>query len=207
MRQEFEIPSPLVLDSGRRDEKMDSLLRDAGFPVNQYKGDSLDEPWLIAADAAVRLINGELVDQTQVRAMKRFSSALDGWYAPPDPDQLYRKEDLIGSVSVDARHLLDKLYDVSWMAYAKRAQKLEANGTASIRLSTVQSSKGDEADAVVFDTKYSKKRIKEAVVNGWLMYTEQSIAYVGITRARKRLLLLGTPLLKNDLTALLKQHR
>lgn len=70
-------------------------------------------------------------------------------------------------------------------------RKPKAFAGSKIRLSTIHSSKGTEADNVVLYTQLTGK-----VYNDWKQYsdtndTEVKVLFVGITRARKRLYLLG----------------
>ena len=64
---------------------------------------------------------------------------------------------------------------------------------AKIKLSTIHSAKGMEADNVILYTALTGK-----VYNEWQQYkdtndTEAKVLFVGVTRARKKLYLLGNP--------------
>ena len=85
--------------------------------------------------------------------------------------------------------LVEKRYIQSILpAMTRKPKSFE---TARIKLSTIHSAKGMEADNVILYTQLTGK-----VYNDWKQFgdtndTEQKVLFVGVTRAKKRLYLLG----------------
>lgn len=114
-----------------------------------------------------------------------------------DDDAPVTMSDLIqtGGLRVDPNKIwhdaLDKLpkEDMSYMLAARRRGEKLRNGSSRVRLSTIHSAKGGEADHVVLMKEMAKRTYDEMHLNP---DDERRVAYVGVTRAKQRLTLVSS---------------
>lgn len=121
--------------------------------------------------------------------LKKFMSSKNPATAELDSVFMHRFNYTSWFDAFDKIPLVEKNYINSILPAYRR--KPDAFEKARIKLSTIHSSKGTEADNVVLYTQLTGK-----VYNDWKNYgdtndTEAKVLFVGVTRARKKLYLLG----------------
>lgn len=124
------------------------------------------------------------------RWSKGLDSAFDRVY-PEDLPQLGATEHLIGAIKSGAWSGLPD-GGTKWAAAAKQ-WGVEIVSNPKIRIGTIHSVKGQEADKVVMLTSVGR-RIRESEENSPERFNEERrIEYVGVTRARKHLVIAHDP--------------
>lgn len=185
-------------------EQVEPLLRAQGMVYEIGGRSSLNLAALSAAEAWERLRRGDPVRLDEARAMYGFISSKGnikhghkklGFFGD-DADAPITMRDLIqnGGLLVNTDKLwhdaLDKLpsEDMSYMLAARRrGEKLRA--TPRVRLSTIHSAKGGEADHVVLMTEIARRTWQELERNP---EDEMRVWYVGVTRAREKLTIVNS---------------
>lgn len=105
--------------------------------------------------------------------------------------------DAFDKVSIQDRKYASLVYE----AYTKNPY---AFSNPNIRISTIHSAKGTEADNVVLYTSLTGKVYKDWKRTEGVIDTEEKVLFVGITRAKKRLYLLGNKRVKYSYKELLE---
>lgn len=124
-----------------------------------------------------------------INLMKKFMSSKAPGTAELDTVFMHRFDYKNWTDAFDKVPLAERRYIAAILPVYKKHP--DAFDKAKIRLSTIHSSKGTEADNVVLYTSLTSK-----VYNEWKRFagtddTEAKVLFVGVTRARKRLYLLG----------------
>jgi DNA helicase-2/ATP-dependent DNA helicase PcrA len=180
-------------------EYVEPILRERGIVYELNGHSSIPMKALRAAEAWETLKKGKKVRLDEARTMYGMISAagnitrgykgLGGF--GEDPELMLSMKDLInhGGLLVSPQKIwheaLDRLpgEDMSYMLAARRrGEKLRS--APRVRLSTIHSAKGAEADHVVLMTEMAWRTAKEAEQNP---DDERRVWYVGVTRARQRL--------------------
>lgn len=131
-----------------------------------------------------------LVRGSKSRWAKGLDSTFDRVY-PEDLPQLGASEHLIGAIKSGAWSGLPD-GGTKWAAAAKQ-WGVEVVSDPKIRIGTIHSVKGQEADKVVMLTSIGR-RIRESEENSQERFNEERrIEYVGVTRARKNLVIAHDP--------------
>ena len=131
-----------------------------------------------------------LVRGSKSRWLKGFDAAFDRVY-PEDLPQLGASDHLIGAIKSGAWSGLPD-GGTKWAAAAKQ-WGVEVVSNPKIRVGTIHSVKGQEADKVVMLTSIGR-RIRESEENSPERFNEERrIEYVGVTRARKHLVIAHDP--------------
>jgi superfamily I DNA/RNA helicase len=185
------------------------MLRDQGV-VYEFKGkSSIPMAALHAAETWTLLQKGKKVSLSDARQMydmmnvKTAAGAYNvrvGFKAlktfGADGDVMVSMNDLIsdGGLMVDPKKLwheaLDRLptEDMAYMLSARqKGEKMRAS--PRVRLSTIHSAKGAEADHVVLMTEMAWRTAREAYRNP---DDERRVWYVGVTRARQKLTIVSS---------------
>lgn len=186
-------------------EQVEPALRAEGV-VYEIAGKSSIDPDLVTAAAAWEdLRRGEPVTLGDARRMYKFISSNTGikrghktlaTYGEDD-DEPVTMTDLIqtGGLRVDPSKLwhdaLDKLpqEDMSYMLAARRRGERLRGGKLRVRLSTIHSAKGGQAEHVVLMKEMAKRTHDEMHANP---DDERRVFYVGVTRAERRLTLVSS---------------
>lgn len=185
-------------------EQVEPVLRAQGMVYEIGGRTSLNLGALAAAESWERLRRGTPVTLGEAREMYQYLSGLTsikrGFKNLPtfgdDPDAPVSMRDLIdhGGLRVDPEkkwfNALDKLpsEDMSYMLAARRrGERLRA--TPRVKLSTIHSAKGGEADHVVLMTEMARRTHKEMEANP---EDEMRVWYVATTRTREKLTLVNS---------------
>jgi ATP-dependent DNA helicase UvrD/PcrA len=186
-------------------EQVEPLLREAGMVYELHGKSSIDMVALRAAETWENLRAGKKVDLDSAREMYKMvnAKAVDGTpqvkhgckLLPAfgaDPTTPISMNDMVsaaGGLLIDTNKVwheaLDKLpfEEMSYMLAARRrGEKLRKS--PRIRLSTIHSAKGAEADHVVLMTEMAFRTAHDAYRNP---DDERRVWYVGVTRARSKL--------------------
>lgn len=180
-------------------EQVEPMLRGQGMVYEIGGRPSLNMDALAAAESWERLRKDKRITVLEARAMYQFlsgSSSIKRGFKNltnfgDDPEITVTMRDLInnGGLRVNPEKTwfdaLDKLPsdDMSYMLAARRrGEKLRAQ--PRIRLSTIHSAKGGEADHVVLMTEIAQRTFKEMDMHP---EDEMRVWYVGVTRVREKL--------------------
>lgn len=181
-------------------EQVEPVLRKEGIVYERNGKSSINMGMLRAAVVWEDLKKGEAIPLGDVREMYEFISANTGikkgykglkTYGE-DPDIPVTMRDLIetGGLKVDPtliwHEALDKLpqEDMSYMLAARRRGEKLRGATPRVKLSTIHSAKGGEADHVVVMTEMAKLTHAEMMKEP---EDERRVWYVAATRAREKL--------------------
>lgn len=190
-------------------EQIEPILRERGIVYEMNGKSSIPMKALVAAEAWESLKKGRKVTLESARTMYDMMSPKDahgnrnvkmGFKTlkgfGDDPGLLLSMRDLKqhGGLEADTNRLwheaLDRMPsdDLSYMLAARRrGEKLRH--APRVRLSTIHSAKGAEADHVVLMTEMAWRTAKEAEQNP---DDERRVWYVGVTRARQRLTIVSS---------------
>lgn len=186
-------------------EQVEPALRAEGI-VYEMAGKSSIDPDLVRAAAAWEdLRKGEEITLGDARRMYKFISTNTGVkrryktlpkYGDND-DEPVSMTDLVqtGGLLVDPQKIwhdaLDKMpnTDMSYMLAARRRGEKLRGGKPRVRLSTIHSAKGGEADHVVLMKEMAKRTYDEMHK---MPDDERRVFYVAVTRARERLTIVGS---------------
>lgn len=186
-------------------EQVEPALRAEGV-VYEMKGKSSIDPEMVRAAAAwEELRRGDAVTLGDVKVMYKFIASNTGIkrgfktlpkYGDND-DEPVTMPDLIqtGGLLVDPNLIwhdaLDRLpqEDMSYMLAARRRGEKLRGGVPRVKLSTIHSAKGGEADHVVLMKEMAKRTHDEMAVQP---DDERRCWYVGVTRAREKLTLVSS---------------
>lgn len=151
------------------------------------------------------LRKGEAVTLGEVRAMYEYISANTGIKRgykklpkfgedediPVEMGELVQFGGLLVNPQLIWHEALDKLpvEDMSYILAARRRGERIRGSTPRVRLSTIHSAKGGEADHVVLMKEIAKRTYQEMQTNP---DDERRTWYVGVTRARERLSIVGS---------------
>ncbi len=180
-------------------EQVEPALRAEGV-VYEMAGKSSIDPEMVEAAASWETLKHEAITLGEARRMYQFiatnTGVKRGYKTLPkygdDEDEPVTMTDLIqtGGLLTDPHKMwhdaLDKLpqSEMSYMLAArKRGEKLKG-GKPRIRLSTIHSAKGGEADHVVLMKEMAARTWEEMHINP---DDERRCWYVGVTRTRERL--------------------
>jgi DNA helicase-2/ATP-dependent DNA helicase PcrA len=190
-------------------EQVEPMLRDQGV-VYEFKGkSSIPMAALQAAEAWTLLQRGKKIALSEARTMYDMINMKRADGTPNvkvgskklaqfglDEDIVVGMRDLVGSggLLVDTKkpwhEALDRLPpdDMSYMLAARqRGERLRSS--PRVRLSTIHSAKGAEADHVVLMTEMAWRTAREAYQNP---DDERRVWYVGVTRARQKLTIVSS---------------
>ena len=181
-------------------EQVEPELRREGVIYEKNGGSSIDLSSLRAVAAWEDLRADRAVPLGEVRKMYEYISANTGvkrgYKKLPkygdDSDEPITMRDLVqtGGLLVNPKlvwhEALDKLpaEEMSYMLAARRRGERLRGGKPRVRLSTIHSAKGGEADHVVLMSEIAKRTWAEMENN---VDDERRTWYVGVTRARERL--------------------
>lgn len=190
-------------------EHVEPLLRERGIVYEVNGKSSIPMKALLAAEAWENLKKGKAVPLENARVMydmmnpkdaqgnanvKLGFKSLKGFGDDVELPVTLRDLKQHGGLLVDTNKLwheaLDRMpgEDLSYMLAARRrGERLRA--TPRVRLSTIHSAKGAEADHVVLMTEMAYRTAKEAEQNP---DDERRVWYVGVTRARQRLTIVSS---------------
>jgi DNA helicase-2/ATP-dependent DNA helicase PcrA len=186
-------------------EQVEPALRAEGVVYEMAGKSSIDPEMVRAAASWEDLRKGEPITLGEARSMYKFIASNTGVkrgfktlpkYGDNDEEPV-GMSDLIqtGGLLVDPNKIwhdaLDKLpqQEMSYMLAARRRGERLRGGTPRVRLSTIHSAKGGEADHVVLMKEMAKRTHEEMYLNP---DDERRVFYVGITRARERLTLVSS---------------
>jgi DNA helicase-2/ATP-dependent DNA helicase PcrA len=190
-------------------EQVEPILRERGIVYEMNGRSSIPMKALAAAEAWESLKRGKKVTLGEARHMYDMMNPVDaqgvrqvkhgykklGGFGTED-DLTLSMRDLLqhGGLMADTKKMwheaLDRLPsdDMSYMLAARRrGEKLRA--APRVRLSTIHSAKGAEADHVVLMTEMAWRTAREAEQNP---DDERRVWYVGVTRARQRLTIVSS---------------
>lgn len=186
-------------------EQVEPALRAEGVVYEMAGKSSIDPDMVKAAAAWEDLRKGETIELGDARRMYKFISTNTGvkrgFKTLPkygdDDDIPVTMTDLLqtGGLLVDPNKIwhdaLDKLpsVDMSYMLAARRRGERLRGGATRVKLSTIHSAKGGEADHVVLMKEMAKRTYDEMHLNP---DDERRVFYVGITRAKERLTLVSS---------------
>ena len=180
-------------------EQIEPSLKSQGIVFERNGKSSLNQGALTGAETWARLQRAEQVTVSEVRAMYKFMSSgtgiKRGFKELPkleNPDEPVTMDDLVsyGGLIMDRNRVwheaLERLPpdDISYMRAAIRRGTLR--GPPRVRVSTIHSAKGGEADHVILMTEMARRTYKEMEENP---EDEARVWYVGVTRAKKQLTL------------------
>ena len=181
-------------------EQVEPALRAEGVVYEMAGKSSIDPDMIRAAASWEDLRKGEPITLGEARCMYQFigtnTGVKRGFKTLPkygdDDSEPVSLTDLIqtGGLLVDPNKVwhdaLDKLPndDMSYMLAARRRGERLKGGTPRVRLSTIHSAKGGEADHVVLMKEMAKRTHEEMSLQP---DDERRCWYVGVTRARERL--------------------
>lgn len=199
--ENHERPPVLVLARNvyvlRRD--VEPVLRERGVVYENSAGkSSLDLSALAAAETWTRLTRGDTVRVKDARDMYEYLRANSGVRrgykklpsfedadAPVSAHELVMFGGLVAPLSAPWHEVLERISpeDASYMRAARRrGEKLRSR--PRVRISTIHSAKGDEADHVVLFSEMATRTYKEMERRP---DDERRVQYVGVTRARQKL--------------------
>jgi DNA helicase II / ATP-dependent DNA helicase PcrA len=186
-------------------EQVEPALRAEGVVYEMAGKSSVDPDMIQAASSWEELRRGDPITLGDARRMYQFISTntgiKKGFKTLPtygeDDDIPVTMTDLIqtGGLRVDPQKIwhdaLDKLpvEDMSYMLAARRKGEKLKGGKPRVRLSTIHSAKGGEADHVVVMKEMAKRTHEEMFQN---MDDERRVFYVAVTRAKERLTIVSS---------------
>jgi DNA helicase-2/ATP-dependent DNA helicase PcrA len=207
-------PTPPVLVLARNQyiltEYVEPILRERGIVYELHGKSSIPTKALIAAETWERLKKGETASLANCRTMydmlspndpktkavkiKRGFKSLNGFGNDDQVllslSELQQSGGLVVDVGLMWHEALDRLpsEEMAYMLAArKRGERLRAS--PRIRLSTIHSAKGAEAEHVVLMTELAWRTARELEQNP---DDERRVWYVGVTRARNKLTIVGS---------------
>jgi DNA helicase-2/ATP-dependent DNA helicase PcrA len=186
-------------------EQVEPALRAEGVVYEMAGKSSIDVGMVQAAASWEDLRRGEPVTLGDVRRMYKYISSNTGikrgFKTLPkygdDDDEPVTMTDLLqtGGLLVDPTKIwhdaLDKLpqSDMSYMLAARRRGERLRGGSPRVRLSTIHSAKGGEADHVVIMKEMARRTYDEMHS---IPDDERRCWYVGVTRAREKLTIVSS---------------
>lgn len=186
-------------------EQVEPALRAEGVVYEMSGKSSIDAKLVMAAASWEDLRRGEAVTLGEVRNMYKYIATNTGVkrgfktlpkYGDND-DEPVTMTDLLqtGGLLVDPQKIwhdaLDKMpiTDMSYMLAARRRGERLRGGKARVKLSTIHSAKGGEADHVVVMKEMAKRTYDEMHKN---LDDERRVFYVAVTRAKERLTIVSS---------------
>lgn len=181
-------------------EQVEPALRAEGVVYEMAGKSSIDPEMVQAAASWEGLRKGDPITLGEARVMYKFiasnTGVKRGFKTLPkygdDEDEPVTLTDLIqtGGLLVDPSKIwhdaLDRLpqQEMSYMLAARRRGEKLRGGKPRVRLSTIHSAKGGEADHVVLMKEMAKRTHEEMALQP---DDERRVWYVGVTRAREQL--------------------
>lgn len=125
------------------------------------------------------------------RGFKKLPTFGEDDESPVELADLVQHGGLVANTDLPWHEALDRLdpEDVSYMRAARRHGERLRGGSPRIRLSTIHSAKGGEADHVILMTEMAKLTHVEMELKP---DDERRVWYVGVTRAKRRLTVVGS---------------
>ncbi len=186
-------------------EQVEPALRKEGVVYERNGKSSIDAGILQAVVSWETLRKSEEITLGDARRMYEHIASITGVKRGhkklitfgDDPDVPVSMRDLIdhGGLLVDPKKIwhdaLDRLpqEDMSYMLAARRRGERLRGGKPRVRLSTIHSAKGGEADHVVLMKEMAKRTYAEMAQSP---EDERRCWYVGVTRAREKLTIVGS---------------
>lgn len=181
-------------------EQVEPALRAEGVVYEMAGKSSIDPEMVQAASAWEELRRGEPITLGEARKMYKFIATNTGikhgyktlkTYGDNEDEPVTMSELIqTGGLKVDPNLVwhdaLDRLpqEDMSYMLAARRRGEKLRSGTPRVKLSTIHSAKGGEADHVVLLKEMAKRTHEEMFLQP---DDERRVWYVGVTRAKNRL--------------------
>lgn len=186
-------------------EQVEPVLRAEGVVYEMAGKSSIDPDMVRAAASWEDLRKGNPVTLGEVRSMYKFISANKGIkrgfktlpkYGDNDDEPVVMNDLLqTGGLLVDPHLIwhdaLDRLpqNEMSYMLAARRRGERLRGGKARVKLSTIHSAKGGEADHVVLMKEMAKRTHEEMFLQP---DDERRVFYVGVTRTKQRLTMVSS---------------